>query len=322
MRLRVRGIWLGAGVSTFLASCGGGVDQARLPPVDRSVPRQQSSVPDDPVKVGQPYTVGGVTYTPQDSVNYDEVGQASWYGEEQQGNDTANGERFLPGGVSAAHRTLPLPSYVEVTALDTGRTILVRVNDRGPFSGDRLIDLSRGAAEQLGITGHGSTPVRVRRVNPPEQERAALRSGGRAAERLETPAPLLAALRKRAGEPVPMASAPKPLKGAKSVQGSKAIAGTTYAPPPSRRPMAKQAATPPLPQASPSLRTGSHVAQVAAFSSRDRAETLARRIGAAVVEGRAVWRVRLGPYPSAEAARRAATSKGFAGAQIMANDTP
>lgn len=302
MRLGVRGIWLGTGTCALLASCGGGVDQARLPSADRPALQQQRAVSDDPVKIGQPYMVGGVTYTPQDSANYDEVGQASWYGEEQRGNDTANGEHFLSSGVSAAHRTLPLPSYVEVTALDTGRTILVRVNDRGPFSGDRLIDLSRGAAEQLGITSHGSTPVRVRRVNPPEQERAALRNGGRAAERLETPASLLAALRKRAGEPVALASAPK------AAQGPKSTAANALTPPPSRPARLSG--------------TGRHVAQVAAFSSRDRAETLARRIGAAVVEGGGAWRVRLGPYLSADAARRAAISKGFAGAQIMANDTP
>ncbi|OYW85074.1 MAG: hypothetical protein B7Z20_09730 [Sphingobium sp. 32-64-5] len=174
-------------------------------------------VSDTPVRIGKPYQVGGVTYTPADDPAYDEVGYASWYGEELSGNSTANGEAFNPAGISAAHPTLPLPSYVEVTALTTGRTILVRVNDRGPFSKDRLVDLSRGAAEQLGISGHGAAPVRVRRVNPPEQERVKLRSGQRAARRIEAPDAVLSGLRRKLtdkaatagdGEPKPDTSAP------------------------------------------------------------------------------------------------------------------
>src|SRR3546814_20302960 len=99
-------------------------------------------------------------------------------------NRTANGERFRPKAVTAAHVTLPLPSYVEVTALETGRTILVRVNDRGPFAGrGRIIDLSRGAAEQLGIRAAGAAPVRVRVVEPPEGDRRQLREGRQAPER-------------------------------------------------------------------------------------------------------------------------------------------
>src|SRR3546814_13875405 len=85
---------------------------------------------------------------------------------------------------SDLHKTLPLPSYVEVTALDTGRTILVRVNDRGPMVTDRLIGLSRGAAEQLGIAD-GVTAVRVRRTNPPAAERRLLRAGEPVRERID-----------------------------------------------------------------------------------------------------------------------------------------
>ena len=154
-------------------------------------------VSDEPVMIGAPYSVGKVTYTPEDAPNYDAVGYAGWYGEELQGNKTANGETFVPEAITAAHQTLPLPSYVEVTALDTGRTILVRVNDRGPFANDRIIDLSRGAAEQLGVIGDGAAAVRVRRVSPPDQERVALRSHGRVAERLETPPARMASWWKR-----------------------------------------------------------------------------------------------------------------------------
>ncbi|WP_422247141.1 septal ring lytic transglycosylase RlpA family protein, partial [Sphingobium sp.] len=148
-------------------------------------------VADAPVELGAPYQVGGKTYTPADPAYYDEVGYAAPLSEASQGGATANGEAFAPAAIAAAHKTLPLPSYVEVTALDSGRTILARVNDRGPMRTDVLIGLSPGAIEQLGVSPGGPIAVRVRRVNPPEQERAVLRAQGRAAERLETPAPLL-----------------------------------------------------------------------------------------------------------------------------------
>lgn len=93
---------------------------------------------------------------------YDETGLSSWYGEEVAGNRTASGERFDPMGLTAAHRTLPLGSLVEVTALATGRTVVVRINDRGPGRRDRLIDLSRGAARLLGADRQSLSPVRIR----------------------------------------------------------------------------------------------------------------------------------------------------------------
>ena len=155
-------------------------------------------------KVGEPYEAAGQTITPRDEVNYDEVGYASWYGEEAGGAPTGNGEVFNPDGISAAHRTLPMPSYAEVTDLNTGRTILVRINDRGPFAKGRILDLSAGAARQLGVEGQGSVPVRVRRVNPPEYERNTLRNGGQATERLPTPPGLLNALKlKLKDQPAP-----------------------------------------------------------------------------------------------------------------------
>jgi rare lipoprotein A len=134
-------------------------------------------VSDDVVKTGQRYSVGGATYTPHDGATHEETGYASWYGEELRGKRTANGEKFDPDGISAAHRTLPMPSYVEVTALDTGKTILVRVNDRGPFHSNRVMDLSLGAARQLGLTGGGARLVRLRRVDPPAEDKLALRMG-------------------------------------------------------------------------------------------------------------------------------------------------
>jgi rare lipoprotein A len=134
-------------------------------------------VSDQPVRIGPPYQVRGATYVPAADPRYDMLGYASWYGSES-GNRTANGERFRARWVTAAHTTLPLPTYVEVTSLDTGRRIVVRVNDRGPFGRrERIIDLSRGAAEQLGIKAQGTAAVRVRRVEPSERDRARLRKG-------------------------------------------------------------------------------------------------------------------------------------------------
>jgi rare lipoprotein A len=134
-------------------------------------------VSDAQVRVGRPYTVSGRTYVPAPDPTYDMLGYASWYGRES-GNRTASGEKFRPDWITAAHTTLPLPTYVEVTALDTGRRIIVRINDRGPFvAGPRIIDLSRGAAERLGIKEGGHARVRVVKVEPSENDRERLRHG-------------------------------------------------------------------------------------------------------------------------------------------------
>jgi len=153
-------------------------------------------VSDTPVRIGQPYTVRGTTFTPAADPPYDRVGYATWYGPES-GNQTANGERFEPDWISAAHTTLPLPSYVEVTALDTGRRIVVRINDRGPFARGRLIDLSRGAADELGVRAQGVAPVRVRVVEPSEKDRKRLREGKPARELAPVPERDLEGLRAR-----------------------------------------------------------------------------------------------------------------------------
>lgn len=117
-------------------------------------------------KLGSPYTVDGVTYVPREDPGYDRRGIASWYGEDFHGRRTANGEIYDMHALTAAHPTLPLPSYVYVTSLETNRTILVRVNDRGPFVGGRLIDLSHASARALGLAQAGTGPVRVRYAGP------------------------------------------------------------------------------------------------------------------------------------------------------------
>src|SRR4051794_12776968 len=113
-------------------------------------------------KVGSPYQVNGIWYYPRVDYGYDETGTASWYGEAFNGRPTANGETFDLTQVSAAHKTLQLPSVVEVTNLQNGRALKVRVNDRGPYASDRVIDLSRRAAQLLGFERAGTAPVRVR----------------------------------------------------------------------------------------------------------------------------------------------------------------
>lgn len=168
----------GLALALLLAGCGGGRFRA---------------VSDWPVRIGPPYQVRGLTYVPAADPGYDVLGYAGWYGSES-GNRTAMGERFRPGWITAAHATLPLPTYLEVTSLDSGRSVLVRVNDRGPFARGRILDLSRGAAEALGVRAQGVAAVRVRRVEPPEAARARLRRG-KAVAATRVPGPVLADLR-------------------------------------------------------------------------------------------------------------------------------
>lgn len=114
----------------------------------------------------RPYQVRGVWYTPREQPDYNEVGIASWYGQQFHNKQTSNGEVFDMWVISAAHKTLPLPSIVEVTNLDNGKKIRVRVNDRGPFVDGRIIDMSRAGAQALGFDRKGTARVRVRYVGP------------------------------------------------------------------------------------------------------------------------------------------------------------
>jgi rare lipoprotein A len=271
-----------------------------------------------------------------EKVNYDEVGYASWYGDELRGNPTASGEIFNPDGVSAAHKTLPLPSFAEVTNLDSGRTILVRINDRGPFKKGRIIDLSAGAARQLGVADQGQFPVRVRRVNPPEFERRQLQSGAQATERLATPPSLLAALRRnlKPGE-ASSSVADKPTKPRPPIVAaapsapvvSAPVAGAQFDPPDAA--MAKPPKKPPVivlpaPVVKTKMAEASTIAsdyfiQIGAFSSQARAGAFAKKAGASVISAGNIWRVRVGPYENEEAARAALgplAAKGYRDARV------
>ena len=123
-----------------------------------------SSSPPGVYKLGNPYQIQGRWYYPEYDPSYDRLGVASWYGKPFHGRRTANGEVFDRGVVTAAHPTLPLPSLVRVVNLENRRELVVRVNDRGPFIDDRIIDLSQEAARQLGFERQGLAPVRVQFV--------------------------------------------------------------------------------------------------------------------------------------------------------------
>ena len=185
-------------------------------------------------KVGKPYTIKGVTYRPQIDYDYSETGIASWYGPDFHGNRTANGEIFDMNAISAAHRTLPMPSLVRVTNLENGRAMTIRVNDRGPFSRGRIIDLSRRAAQLLGFERNGTAMVRVEILPRESQQMAA----------------------KLTGEPMPADDHPKPNAAPRVAVTSKALP-----PPPGARQSApnpdRQVAattTQPLPRPAPRTR--------------------------------------------------------------------
>lgn len=248
----------------------------------------------------QPPAGAGPRGTSQDfgRDRYDAVGYASWYGEES-GPVMANGQRFDPQAPVAAHASLPLGSFAEVTALDTGKTILVLITDRGPGAPGRLIDLSRGAARLLGIDANPLAPVRVRRVDPPPADQTALRAGRAASPRLDAPAPLLVALRKQ------LPAAPRPV----------IPANAQPVPVPPRKPVPQVAATRPTPVATRGL-----FVQVAALSSKARALALAERLGGGVQAVGPVFRVRLGPFASraaAESARARAAAAGYGDARLV-----
>ena len=160
-----------AAVFLLLAGCSSTQLQVQDGPPDGVVDLR--NIPDavpEPIQVplkNTPYELGGIQYEPMKSANgYSEQGVASWYGTKFHGKQTANGEVYDLYKMTAAHKTLPLPSYVKVTNLENGLSIVVRVNDRGPFIGDRLIDLSYVAAKKLGFSDVGLANVAIEGINP------------------------------------------------------------------------------------------------------------------------------------------------------------
>jgi rare lipoprotein A len=164
-------------------------------------------------RVGKPYTVAGRVYVPEEDPNYRAEGMASWYGDDFHGRLTANGEVFDMASLTAAHPTLPIPCYARVTNLSNGKSLIVRVNDRGPYHGNRLIDVSNKAAELLEFKGNGIARVRVEYVaraplegSDDRQLVATLRTG--------VPAPSPSMVRVASARPfVPEASSGRAIRG-------------------------------------------------------------------------------------------------------------
>lgn len=244
-------------------------------------------------KVGKPYKIRGVWYYPAENFNYDRSGVASWYGPNFDGKPTANGETFDQWGVSAAHKTLPLPTVVRVTNLDNGRSLVVRINDRGPFVGDRIIDMSRRAAQLLGFEGQGTARVRVQ-VMAEESK--------------------ILAQRAKSGQPS-LASVDSPIKSdsvASQPVARQNLPVEVVELPPVQSPVVEAA---PVEAAPAPILTSQVYIQAGAFSNQANAERV--RVHLATigditvtqypVNGRDLFRVRVGPVGNAQDAERLLT---------------
>jgi rare lipoprotein A len=268
-------------------------------------------------KVGQPYQVDNVWYYPREQPDYDETGIASWYGPTFYGHHTANGEMYDGNALTAAHKTLPMPVNVRVTNLDNGKSLIVRVNDRGPYARGRIIDLSKRAAELLDVVQTGTARVRVTYLG-----RADLGAGGPPPS--ETPPAIASAL--------PAAPAGKVDSSALGI-----VPGAAVAPPP------RTASNMPAPAPIPSQMfadtqvTGkvTHVpvppvtrlyVQLGAFSKLENAKALLAKVGGDLRistlqrGGQTLYRVRSAPLPSvqdADAALARITGAGANDAHIV-----
>jgi rare lipoprotein A len=264
-------------------------------------------------KVGNPYQVAGVWYYPKEDPSYDETGIASWYGSDFHGKYTANGEVFDMNEVTAAHQTLPMPSLVRVTNLENGRSIIVRVNDRGPFVNGRIIDLSRRSAQLLGIERQGTAKVRVQMVGPATgdpgvsqpaapmvaEDKPPVTGAPRVAVTAETLAPPPGA---RGQAPPPPARAPSGPSATAVVAAANANAQAGGATADLDRQAVRQVAVQP---------TGIYI-QAGAFTQFDNANRLSARLSAlgptkissALVGGTDFFRVRLGPLTDVAQADR------------------
>ncbi|MES1200866.1 MAG: septal ring lytic transglycosylase RlpA family protein [Pseudomonadota bacterium] len=244
-------------------------------------------------RVGAPYQVNGRWYVPAAEPGYNMVGQASWYGPTFHGQSTASGETYDQEAMTAAHPTLPLNSLVQVTNLENGREVILRVNDRGPFVGDRLIDVSHKAAEVLGFDRQGQARVNVRYLGPAPRHV----TDGVAAQERAAPAPSAA--------PVVTQVAAGPtslLPSASSRTQEQAEAGA----PVEFAPIAQTATVTPVSYTVPS---GDYYVQVGAFSNPANAQHVEASVRAAgqvqiAAQGQ-LYRVRIGPFPDRQAAASA-----------------
>jgi rare lipoprotein A len=309
----------------LLAGCGSTSERAKVP-TDLS-PSVRG------YKVGRPYRVNGLWYYPNVDYDYREIGVASWYGPGFHGRSTANGEAYDMNDLTAAHRTLPMPSIVRVTNLENGRSIKLRVNDRGPFVGNRIIDVSRRAAQLLGFHINGTARVLVENAAEESKQLAAalgVRVDTAVVERpTEQPVRELASAYETSSTmpPSPMPEPeiqPEPEVGQAAMSYMPVTAlqepPASSDPEPETSPLINSSALETEPR--PELPVAStRYVQAGAFTDVDRADSARRRlsrIGPIVmspsrISGRELLRVRVGPLYSDEEAERVLASVSRAG---------
>jgi rare lipoprotein A len=281
-------------------------------------------------KVGEPYQIQGVWYYPSEDYRYDETGIASWYGPDFHGKYTANGEIYDMNDLTAAHHTLPLPSLVRVTNLDNGRSIVVRVNDRGPFARGRILDMSRRSAQLLGYEQTGTAKVRVQILADESRQLAAQMKSQGAVQVAGGARPYRVDVQPGESAPVnaprvavtatPLAPPPGALPPAPS-EAVASVAATPLTPPPgalmppsvaAKIPALTQVASQDVTQTVP--KKGSQIyVQAGAFANQDNAQRLSsqlRSVGPTkivpvTVSNQHLFRVRIGPLASVEAGDRA-----------------
>lgn len=274
-------------------------------------------------KVGNPYRIKGRKYYPKETYRYSETGIASWYGPNFHNKQTANGEIFDKNELTAAHKTLQMPSLVRVTNLDNGKSIILRVNDRGPYAHNRLIDVSERAAELLGFKNIGTAKVRVD-VLPQESKQIA--QAARMGQ--DTRGTEIALNQNRVAAPIQYAKASVPAAPTRKPQPivediTFEVAEAIPAP-----------SAPPVQQSQyvvrPPLTTKKLYVQAGAFSQENNALSLARQLEAygpskvylARVNDKPFYRVRLGPYDStaqADMALNTLHSAGKSDAKIVSD---
>lgn len=263
-------------------------------------------------KVGKPYNVQGKWYTPKETYNHTETGIASWYGSDFHGKKTANGERFDMNELTAAHRTLQMPSLVRVTNLENGKSVVVRVNDRGPFKRSRVIDVSKRAAELLDFKNNGTAKVKLQVLSEESQKMAMAARRGEDTRRTEI-AMNDPAYAGAAPQPAVLTTTEPQYTGAYETAsiGSVERESISTTPPIITGHVSNDGNFMPdhIVQQMPVSKTSIYV-QAGSFGQQENAMGLARTLGhfgtakvfPALVNGRQFYRVRLGPVASVDAA--------------------
>jgi rare lipoprotein A len=326
---RTTGLGLVLLAALLLAACGSAPKSPASgrdgPPLQSTLPTDVSSIPDaqpriEPLRVGgpnKPYEVLGQNYRPETrDVPIREKGLASWYGRKFDGRRTASGEIYDMNAMTAAHKTMPLPSYALVRNPKNGREIVVRINDRGPFVAGRIIDLSYAAAMKLGVAG-GVSPVEVERITFEDIRTGAWRRGGPWSTppepEIEAPPTAVAAVPATAPSRTIAPASPRPA----DVNPETALAAATLPPASASddRAAAIAAASPGADPPAATLAARGFWVQLGAFRERDGVESFRQHLASeidwlapvlAVFRDASLYRLQAGPYPSREDAQSAA----------------